>query len=91
MYSFERLGPDDDVIHEGRHSLVEGIPKDVVDYTLECRWRIAESERHDSVLENAVSATERRLPFVSFLDSDEAVAILQIDFLEVFRSSNSFF
>ena len=51
MKSFEGLGPDYDVIHEGRHSLVEGIPKDVVDHTLECHWCIAESEWHDSVFE----------------------------------------
>ena len=89
MQSFERLGPYNDVIHEGRHSLVEGIPKDVVDHTLECRWCIAESEWHDSVFEEAVSATERRFPFVSFLDPDEMVAVLEVDFVQVFRSSNS--
>ena len=84
------LGTDDDVIHEGRHSLVEGIPKDVVDHTQECRGCIAESERHDSVFEKAVSATERCFPFVSLLDSDEMVAVLEVNFVEVFRSSNSF-
>ena len=89
MKSFERFGPDDDVVHEGRHSLVEGIPEDVVDHTLECRGSIAESERHDSVFEKAVSATESRLPFVSFLDADEVVAVLEVDFVEIFRSSNS--
>ena len=89
MYSFERLGPDDDVVHEGRHSLVKGIPKDVVDHTLESCWYIAESGCHDSVFEKAISVTECRLPFVSLLYPDEVVAVLEVDFIEVFRSSNS--
>ena len=71
--------------------MVESIPKDVVDHTLECRGSIAESERHDNVFETAVSATERCLPFVSLLDSDEVVAVLEVDFVEVFRTSDSFF
>ena len=33
---------------------------------------------------------ERRFPFVTFLDVDEVVAVLEVDFVEVFRSSNSF-
>ena len=70
--------------------MVEGIPKDVIDYSLKCCRCIAKSKRHESVFEKAVSATERRLPFVSSLDSDEVVAVLVVDFFEVFRSSNSF-
>ena len=35
-------------------------------------------------------ATERRLPFVSLLDSDEVVAVLEVHLVEVFRASNSF-
>ena len=70
--------------------MVEGIPKDVVDHTLESRGCIAESDRHDSVFEEAVSATERCLPFVSLLDSDEVVAVFEVDFVEVFRTSDSF-
>ena len=85
-----RLGPDDDVVHEGRHSLVTGILKVVVNHTLECRRCIAESQRHDSVFEMAVSATECCLPYVSFLDSDEMVAVFVVNFIEVFPSSNSF-
>ena len=90
MQSLERLGLDDDVIHEGRHSLVEGIPKDVVDHTLECRWSIAESEWHDSVFEEAISAMKCHFPLVSLLDSDEVVTILEVELIEVFRASNSF-
>ena len=70
--------------------MFEGIPQDVVDYTLESRGCIAESEWHDSAFEEAVSATELRFPFVPFLDPDEMVAVLEVDFVEVFRSSNSF-
>ena len=70
--------------------MVEGIPKDVVDHTLECCRGIAESEWHDSVFEKAISATKRRLPLVSFLDSDEVVAVLEVYFVEVFCTSNSF-
>ena len=70
--------------------MVEGIPKDVVDHTLESCGCIAESERHDSIFEKAVSATERCLPLVSLLNSDEVVAVLEVDFVEVFRTSNSF-
>ena len=33
---------------------------------------------------------ERRLPLVPFLDPDEVVAVLEVDFIVVFRSSNSF-
>ena len=62
----------------------------MVDHTLESRGSIAESERHDSVFEKAVSATERRLPFVSLLDSDEVVAVLEVYFVEEFCTSNSF-
>ena len=62
----------------------------MINHTLECRGSIAESEQHDSVFEKALSATERRFPFVSFLDSDEAVAMLEVDFVEEFRSLNSF-
>ena len=71
--------------------MVRGIPQHMVNYSLECRRSIAKSERHDSIFEKAVSATERRLPFISLLDSDEVVAILQVDFVDEFRSSNSFF
>ena len=70
--------------------MVEGIPEDVVDHTLECGGCITESKRYDSVFEKAVSATERRLPFVSFLNPDEVVAVLEVDLVEVFGSSNSF-
>ena len=67
-----------------------GIPKDVVGHNLESRGCIAESEQPDSVFEKAVSATERRLSFVSFLNSDEVLAVLEVDFVEVFHSLNSF-
>ena len=70
--------------------MVEGIPKYVVDHTLESRRGIAESERHDSVFEKAISAIERRLPFVPFLDPDEGVAVLEVYFVEEFCTSNSF-
>ena len=70
--------------------MVEGIPKDVIDHTLECCRCIAESDRHDSVFEKAVSAMKSRLPFVPWLDPNEMVAVLEIDFIEVFRFSNSF-
>ena len=70
--------------------MVEGIPEDVVHYTLESCRGIAESELHDSVFEESVSATESRLPFVSFLDPDEVVAVLEVYFVEVFCTSNSF-
>ena len=70
--------------------MVEGITKDVVDHILECCGGIAESEQHDSVFEKAESATECRLPFVPFFDSDEVVAILEVYFVEVFGTSNSF-
>ena len=30
------------------------------------------------------------LPFVSFLDPDEVVAVHDVDYIEVFRTSNSF-
>ena len=62
----------------------------MIDHTLECRWYIAESEWHDSVFEKAISATKCRFPFVSLLDLDKVVAVLEVDFVEVFRSSNSF-
>ena len=52
--------------------------------------RFTEQHASDSILEKAVSATERRLPFVPFLDPDEVVAVLVVDFVEVFCSSNSF-
>ena len=84
------MGPNDDVIHEGQHSFVVGIPKDVVDHTLESRGCIAESEWHDSVFEKAILAAERRLSFVSLFDSDEVVAVLEVNFIEVFSFLNSF-
>ena len=62
----------------------------MVDHTLECPWCIAESEQHAGVFEEAVLATEHSLPFVSFLDSDEVVAVLEVNFVEVFCTSNSF-
>ena len=62
----------------------------MVDHTLECRRCIADSERPDSVFEKAVLATERWLPFVSLLDVDEVVAVLEVDFVEIFRASNTF-
>ena len=67
----------------------EGIPKDVDDHTLEDRGGIAESERHDSVFEKALSAMERCFPFVSLFDADELVIVLEVDLVEVFRASNS--
>ena len=70
--------------------MVEGIPKDVVDHTLECRRSIAESEWHNSVFEKAISATKSRLPLVSLFDPDEVVAVLKVYFVEIFCTSNSF-
>ena len=70
--------------------MVVGIPKDVVDHTLESHGCIAESERHDSIFEEAVSATKCCFPLVSLLDSDVVLAVLEVDCIEVFRVSNSF-
>ena len=66
-----------------------GIPKDVVDHTLECGGYVAQSKWHDSIFEEAISVTNSCIPFLSFLDSDEVVAVLEFDFVEVFHASNS--
>ena len=62
----------------------------MVVHTLKCRWCIAESEWYDSVFEKAISATECGFPFVPFLDADEVVSVLEVDFIEEFLPSNSF-
>ena len=70
--------------------MVKGVPVDVVDHTLEYHWCITESEWHDCVFESAMWATKCSFPFVSILDSDEVVALLEGDLVEVFHASNSF-
>ena len=84
------LGPDDNVLDKSGHSLVDTHPQDVIDHTLEYYRCIAESEWHDSIFEEAISALECHLTVVFLLDSDEVVFVLRVDFVEEFRTANSF-
>ena len=77
-------------IDKGDDSLILHVPEYVVDHALEGCRGIDKAEGHDCIFEQPVSASEGGLPFVTLLNSDEVVTVLEVDFCEPIRSSNAF-
>jgi hypothetical protein len=52
---------DEYIIEENQHELAEERPQDVIHESLECRRSVAQPERHDQELVEAVVSAERSL------------------------------
>ncbi len=73
------LSVDENIIEIHYYEDVELFGQDLVDIALKRGRCIGQSERHDLVLEMAVSGPEGRLPFVAFPDPHSMVGIGQIE------------
>ena len=56
--------------------------EDVVHEALKCCWRVGESKGHHVPLKGSVSGSEGSFPFVTFMDLNEMVGMLEINFGE---------
>ncbi len=72
------LSIDEDVIEIHYYKDVELFGQDFVNVTLKRSWCVGQSEKHNLVLEMAVTGPEGRLPFIAFPDSYSMVGIGQI-------------
>jgi hypothetical protein len=77
-----RLGVDKEVVHVDEKAEIDHVAEDMVHHNLEGCWYVSQSEEHDHELVKAVSCAEGGFPFVSFSDTDQMEAILQVHFCE---------
>lgn len=79
----QRVGVDQEVIEVGGEELVEEIAERIVHEVLEGAWGIAEAERHNLVLEEAVATAKSRFPFFPLSHPEEIIAVPHVQFCEV--------
>ena len=67
-----------DLVHKGYCALVQHVSKDVVDHALERSVGVRQSEGHEKVFEEAVTATESGFPFIPFFYTDQVIAVFRV-------------
>ena len=72
----------EDVVQVNEDQNVEEIREDVIHEALKCCWRVGESEGYHTPLKGSVSGLEGGFPFVTFMDSNEMLGMLEINFGE---------
>ena len=77
---FLEVGVDEDVIQVHQYTNIEQVTKNIIHEVLESGRCIGESERHYMPFKGAVASLESCLPFVTLLDSDQMVGMLEVDF-----------
>ena len=73
------IGVDEDVVQVHEDANIEEVAKNVVHELLEGGWRIGESERHYIPFKGAIASPECGFLFVTFVDSDKMVGVLEIN------------
>ena len=76
---FLGVGADEDVIEVHQYTNIKQVAEDVIHEALENGRCIGESERHYMPFKGAVASLESHLPFVTLLDSDQMVGVLEVD------------
>ena len=59
---------------------IEHVREDVIDEVLKSCQCISQTEGHNTPFERAVVGVKGSFPFVTFIDSNKVVGVLQVDF-----------
>ena len=79
-------GKDENIVHiNDNMASVDKITKGTIHELLEGGWGVAETKKHDKGFKEATIGFEGGFPFISFLDSDIMVALVDIQLGEVDR------
>ena len=70
----------EDIVQVNEDQNVQEIREDIIHRALRCCWRVGESKGHHAPLERSISGSEGSFPFVTFVDSNEMVGMLEINF-----------
>ena len=54
--------------------------QDFVHHILEGSRGVSKPKRHNGIFKMAIAGSECRFPFITFLDSNEIVAVLKVEF-----------
>ena len=75
---------DQDIVKVGNAKNVKIAPKSDMHVVLKSRRGISEAEGHHYIFEVAVASTEGCFPFITFLNADPVVGVLDVDLAEEF-------
>ena len=76
---FLRVGVDEYVVEVYQYTNIEQVAEDVLHEVLESGGCVGESKRHYLPFEGAIASPESHLPFVTLLDLDQMVGMLEVN------------
>ena len=74
------VGVDQDVIQIDEDAYIEHVGEDVVYEVLKSCQCISQTKGHNTPFERAVAGAKGSFPFITFMDSNEVVGMLQVNF-----------
>ena len=80
MVLFHVVRVDEDVIQVDEDTYIENVREDVIHEVLKSCWCISQTEGHNTPFKSAIVGVEGGFPFITFMDSNEVVGVLQVDF-----------